>query len=285
LNKKHKKWKKDQHRPQGDEPPADHGEVQESMVYTVKIQPDPNDETRHTEQSTHQKQQIQAIKRSNLISGIAAGIAGATLVSLIIYACITYGQLNEARKSNIISRESLTSVQRAFIGFVKFTEERSQGLGGHIWRISAMVENSGTTPAVPVINYVKTARLPSEPDEIRFRGNDTHFPSTSIGPKAVQGLSQIRETENFIMGEELGDLSHPSPKFDPALFVWGWVAYRDIFETPHVTEFCAKMIDAGISKYPPIVQPNWKQCEDHNCIDNYCPDFQTLVALMPLPKK
>lgn len=115
MNKKHKKWNKDQHGSNTNESPADHSEAEADMVYTVRIQPDPADETRHTEQSTYQEQQIQATKRANLISGIAAGIAGVTLASLIIYACITYGQLGAMLESNKLTQQTLRVSQGAYV--------------------------------------------------------------------------------------------------------------------------------------------------------------------------
>jgi hypothetical protein len=255
------------------------------MVHTVRIQPDPGDETRHAEQRTYQQQQTQATSRANLISSIATGIAGVTLISLIIYACITYGQLNEAKVSNSISRDALVSVQRAFVSFVKIQEERTPGLKkDHIWRISAIVENSGTTPAALAINYVNMGKMQGEPDENQFKGNETSPLSTSIGPRATQGLTEIEQSESFIMGKDLGDLNQmPTQVGDEPLYIWGWVAYRDIFKAPHVTEFCLEAYEVQIDIRTKVAKLNLSNCLTHNCIDEYCRDFQAIAALMPPP--
>jgi hypothetical protein len=192
--------------------------------------------------------------------------------------------------SNTTNREALTSVQRAFIVFDNFDEERFEGQKTgepHSWRVSPLVENSGATPAVSTINYVYMDNLSDEPNEDQFRGPTANFATSYIGPKHVQGLSPAFRTEPFIFGEDLGDpIGNPrNPPPGVFLFIWGWVGYRDIFDAPHITEFCARFMGLQIRVDRKAWGWNLNSCVSHNCVDQYCPDYENIAALvLPIKK-
>jgi hypothetical protein len=114
LSKKHKKWAKEKHCADHDKTPADHADCEPTMVYTVKIQPDPDEEKRRTDEGEYRKKQICSARKLNVISGIGVGIAGLTLIALIIYACITYGQLGAMRYSNTQNELALANAKEQF---------------------------------------------------------------------------------------------------------------------------------------------------------------------------
>jgi hypothetical protein len=223
---------------------------------------------------------------AHIIQTAAVGVG--TIVALIYI-----GQLCQMIKSNNINREALESVQRAFISFNHIQEERSLGRTAespkeeHWWSITPVIENSGTTPAQEVIDFDAIDELTDEPKGDVFIGNAKDFSIASIGPKNVQGMGVLNREESFIFGRDLTDLSSVrlAPR-DKPIFVWGWIAYRDTFPKTkaHVTEFCAKLVNLTVMTDKSL---RWVMgtCKTHNCTDEYCEDYETISAKVPVPVK
>jgi hypothetical protein len=88
-----------------------------------------------------------------------------------------------------------------------------------------------------------------------------------------------------------GSTTNPSIKL---IYAWGWIVYKDIFpNTPiHVTEFCNHLLATGYTAPdsdnplpPPVtsnstITTNWESCKKHNCIDQYCEDYDEVVKLL-----
>jgi len=64
LSKKRRNRAKDKHRSKHHEQTADHGEGEASMVYTVKIEPRPDQEKRDADDQEYRKKQL------NLLGGL-----------------------------------------------------------------------------------------------------------------------------------------------------------------------------------------------------------------------
>jgi hypothetical protein len=203
------------------------------------------------------------------------------LIVGIRVACIYSQQLDQMVESNILSRKSLESVQRAFLNFSKFNYSRVEEGKEAYWQMDIPIEDSGATAAVPIINYISAQRLPSEPDEVTFRGPENDFYASSLGPKEQQTIGPLTRTEHALFGEDF-DIKIRDPKPRKGPFIWSWIAYRDIFGAAHVTEFCAEVqLPMLLNKSTQEIRWNLKNCHNHNCTDKYCPDFESLTDLLP----
>lgn len=218
-------------------------------------------------------------------------------------ACIYSGQLAAMRDSNEISRESLTSVQRAFVSFQHFEYFRLQDPNSanvHNWDFLADFENNGATNAINVIGTLQVQELPAEPTDEQFRGNYTHLPAITIPPKATRATRIPRPVpEPLIFGVDLGPVttakSTMQGHYNRNLFVWSWVYYRDVFPKtkPHVTEFCSQLtgIHLVTQNYNPLANPlipgnlnfTYAGCGKHNCDDEQCKDYQAIVNAAEKP--
>jgi len=224
------------------------------------------------------------------------------LMTLAI-ALIYKGQLGQMIESNQINRESLTSVQRAFVSFQRFEYFRLQDpdhSNVHNWDILADFDNNGATSAIDVIGILQVQELPAEPTDEQFRGPYTHFPTISIPPKSTRAVRIPRPIpEPLIFGVDLGPVitikSPTQTHFNRHLFVWSWIYYRDVFrETEsHVTEFCNQLTGINLltQNYNPSASPwapgnlnfTYAGCSNHNCDDKQCKDYATIVKLAEKP--
>lgn len=125
MGKKHRYKQKNQHGTEHNEPPTSHLEGEIGMVYTVRIEPNPEDKDRYADEKECRKNQVDAAKWLNVISGIGAGIAFLALIALIVNACLI-------AKSNRISKRASELAYRPYIGFegipFSFKERDSKGV-------------------------------------------------------------------------------------------------------------------------------------------------------------
>jgi hypothetical protein len=225
-----------------------------------------------------------------------------TLISASVYAGIAAYQYSAMKDANVINRESLTSVQRAFVSFQRFEYFRLQDADHakvHNWDIFADFTNNGATNATNVIGILQVQELPAEPTEEQFR-SDVHSPESAIPPKGNRSMRIPRPVpEPLIFGTELGSVitakSPTQTHFNHNLFVWSWVYYRDIFSNtkPHVTEVCSQLngINFVTQNYNPSVSQlaagnltfNYAGCRKHNCDDEQCEDYKEIVEFAEKP--
>jgi len=153
-------------------------------------------------------------------------------------------------EANRINRESLQSVQRAFIIFtMDFTIVRLANEDGKTvaWRFQLAIENTGNTPAKEVRNYTNWRCELSEdfpfPD-LDDAGNLITVGSGNTLPVWVAGKSKIFSFPHDISHEYI----RRAEQGQGHLYFWGWASYRDVFEgTPvHHTEFCYEVLVLGI---------------------------------------
>ena len=216
-----------------------------------------------------------------------------TMVVLCIAASFTYEQWQASLHSNEINKGALESVQRSFVVFVNIVGQHSfliekSGKTPFVF-MSAELINTGTTPAIGVAQFIDTRRLYSEPsDEVFESGTPTE--SHVIGPKAVVDLGNIVKPQTFLFGGDIVRptqelLRNPPPVIHPLdkPYVWGWLSYHDVFPSTklHITEFCQELATVHTRIEDPKGNGNlllgFVYCKHHNCADENCKDYDTIV--------
>ena len=192
------------------------------------------------------------------------------------------------KESNRINRESLESVQRAFITYKGTQSERMiVPPGKYVHVFSPVFENSGTTPARAAIGAFDCApHLSSEPNEAMFKGTKARWSTImTIGPKAIQNPGNKHMDETDLWLRDLGD--DPITRLQKAIwmprsFVWGWVVYKDVFQRtpPHLTEFCEELNGATAVSPGGKVIFDYLKCAHHNCTDEDCPDYREITSFL-----
>jgi len=203
------------------------------------------------------------------------------------------GQTAGIEESNRLNRDALTSVQRAFVTFQAMqldTPPVSMNPRTIAWVFSGVVENSGATPAINKIeHFAGSNKLHEEPSEAQFIGDEQDRPVGEIGPKVTKRVGQIVKEDDYVLGGytllQIGDEAFHRYLASHDVFFWGWVAYRDVFPNtrPHVTEFCQHVIGVAALSTPqgPIPKLEFSECRGHSCVDENCPDYKAISALVP----
>lgn len=228
---------------------------------------------------------LEWIKNRDNHNAIIAGFTALIFLATFAYAVIASFQWSAMRESNEINRQSLVTVQRAFLTADTVDIQRFKYPDGlrHHWVILAGYQNTGTTPATNVINYGNTGLGMQEPTEEAFKGQSAEFQVATVGPRTPQGVNLMDREETFLFGEELSDpLTYIPPIRDKkTLFLWGWIAYRDIFPdtAPHITEFCREL-DSIMLADNGRLRFGLNNCLKHNCVDDKCPDYKDIVDIM-----
>lgn len=289
----------------GSDPTADHANntFQEHDPTTrvaegPPAQPNPVDSERKPPESTKKPKPLEAImklwefiKRPDHANAIMAVFTVFIFFGTVAYAVVALFQWCAMRQANKISRDSLESVQRAFVTFQALNGERlteptpNSDLKWIEFKIRW--ENSGNTPALNVVQRFWVQEIKREPTEAEFVGPNPLPPEAStnpIGPKApLESASQWFPEKDFIVpipNRPPGERREAA--VDTPTAFWGWVIYRDVFnETPvRLTEFCDQLTRITIPDNPNSdLSMNFQRCKEHNCEDSYCPDYKSLVEL------
>jgi hypothetical protein len=199
-------------------------------------------------------------------------------------------QVAGIQESNRISRESLESVQRAFLTLTNVDMNRlKRSAESHYYEFVPTYENTGATQATGSINYFNYGVLDDEPSEAAFIGEiNLRSARATIGPKMTQGGGRKFVEENVIFGIDLGDnplSTLPGARFNKHIVMWGWAAYQDVFPRtrPHITEFCQKLIGYQVAPDPnpaQMIRFSGAGCNHHNCTDEDCDDYKDLVKTL-----
>jgi hypothetical protein len=213
----------------------------------------------------------------------------------LVYAVVSGFQLSALIDSNEINRNSVQAVQRAFVQWGGFSIQgvlkKLPSGDERFIQVQNNWQNSGNTNAKAVVQYFQVARLNKELDDKEFAGpaKDRRF-SAYIGPKGVLSASDEKPI-SFYVGNERIKATHIFN--DRSIYFWGWIVYRDVFPKtkPHITEFC-KSLTALATTLPlgskSNVIPDFgtanvnvtmmhKDCETHNCTDDDCADYDSMV--------
>jgi hypothetical protein len=188
-------------------------------------------------------------------------------------------------ESNQINRDSLVSVQRAFVTFnqIKYQRFANPIQTGEQWAFDMEFTNNGTTPAIQAMGRFVVDELPNGLTEERFTGDFSEQKKniSTIGPKAPYSIGPDLKTDYFVFRQPV-DLHHPEHipllKLERHAYFWGWVAYRDIFpnSTFHLTESCYVLNGISVSPKGGGIQLSFLSCQEHNCTDEYCSDYKTI---------
>jgi len=255
-----------------------------------------------------ESQSSQKKKRKNWPQRVEAGCAVLLVFITGYYAYYAKKQRDAMLDSNKITRDSLTinrdalqlnrdsseSVQRAFVRFTGISPRHGLQLkeSGRVkeWDFICNWENSGNTPAIGVVQHFNAREFPKgEPNDEEFEDKRPNHPVGTIGPRGIDS-SEVRKPESFLYGNN-PDFQHTHP-VPQNLFLWGWVVYRDVFPNtkPHVTEFCVRVAGVAFlsetmpqSILPDVMPPAviFTACNSHNCIDNYCKDYDVMAKVTP----
>lgn len=192
-----------------------------------------------------------------------------------------------------VSREALYSVQRAYVGFPPVPEIRIFSLqnGPPLVTIQMPIENAGTTLARTVEDRISCVTpfgmLPSGftfPDIKGGKKLKCGTPSATVGETTIAAKATVFSQTILIDYDKLVEFiqQHPVENANSlretgrpgrAVFLYGWVTYRDVFKgTPeHLTEFCLHL--TALSLQGTSEQSQWTYCPIHNCSDDDCPDY------------
>jgi hypothetical protein len=91
------------------------------VVYTVKIDPSPDQKDRDTNDNKYRQEQLKAVHWLNVISAIGVLVATLALIGLTINACLIHGQLSAEHEANRISKASSELAYRPYIGVDSIT--------------------------------------------------------------------------------------------------------------------------------------------------------------------
>lgn len=210
----------------------------------------------------------------------------------VVYTIYSRRQWSALLESNAINRESLQSVQRAYISYQGIREntlyERTAGAMKFFgFQFFADTLNSGNTPAGIIDQYFNIKKLPDEPTEVEFTGSPRRA-MESIGPRAPNMIGSVRIPPSAfgIKGiVTMGTLRSELVR-NTNIYAWGWITYRDVFPKTevHLTEFCQQMVAmtaklGGSTGSLPQWNFQFRQCARHNCADKGCGDYEDLTAL------
>jgi hypothetical protein len=175
------------------------------------------------------------------------------------------------------TRESLTSVQRAFLKFDGQVPSDKIIESGVVTKLTLDLHwtNIGNTAARNVYAEVNWKAMRQEmPDDYKF-----------------PDLSDIKLIPVLIAREQYANATVDVPidwfnfvRSDPNwhMYVYGWTTYQDVFNgTPvHLSEFCVELVNVSSDKEnmsDPLAKITWKVilCKlPHNCADDTCEDYK-----------
>ena len=142
----------------------------------------------------------------------------------------------------------MISVQRAFV----FVKEYQTVVINDTLRVVAIFENSGSTLAIPLKNWINWKVFPNNTSSI-----SANYPDfDAIGNPAVNSRADAVTTYLGPHSHQLsGVLVIPIPTIklvesgNSRVFIWGWIEYNDVFDgtNQHRTEFCDELIVEDIN--------------------------------------
>jgi hypothetical protein len=270
VSKKRHKHQQNKENAHGPEQPSDHCEIQWPSIYPVRIEQTAEDASRYSNEQKHRTRQLRV---AVILNFITLGTAAVGFFGLLYL----HGQLNQMTVSNEISKESLVSVQRAFVVFIGavYGTKISDDSGKHAvaMRLNAPWQNSGNTATKDAISQVNWISLPQG-----LPGNFTYpdignIPKSqfALGPKVMGNTTMFVPIDYF----------QAALQKKTRLFVYGWFTYRDIFSgTPtRLSEFCDEIInvksDAPMSNAKANASWDVSLCPAHNYYDEQCEDYQS----------
>jgi hypothetical protein len=184
-------------------------------------------------------------------------------------------QVKETRNLAMTAKDSLVSVQRAFVNFDP-TPSITRQLGpipdadAYGETFSVRMTNIGNTPTRDMFDSCNAAVFPDKlapdfafPDiarNVRIRVVLPPKGSINCTHGGYIPAQQIKEVES---------LEHPKN-----LYLWGWARYRDIFpgSPAHISKFCFRLSNWNGNSLSPKENGTmvFELCPFHNCSDDEC---------------
>jgi hypothetical protein len=164
-----------------------------------------------------------------------------------------------------LTRETLRIEQRAFV-YVK--DKDLVGINpahpvppGKTGGIAVVFQNSGPTPALGVTHWITACvKIGTLPDDFSYPRINPNGMKYFIPPQSEsKDIVRVPETDL----EQIRDNK-------AVVFFWGSIAYSDVFNTTHHTDFCYFYLGKAVG--PEGADQIWAMCPQHNCVDEDCPD-------------
>jgi hypothetical protein len=180
-----------------------------------------------------------------------------------------------ARDSAQVARDNLTSTRRAFVCFKNITAEPvmiNRGLDGYKeaqhWGFNPCWVNMGDTPTKNLTISVNWKVFEYEiPKDFNFLYDDKPNATTNIpmaiGPKGEVICGAFALHYLRILDPIMGSQNNH-------LYIWGEAIYDDIFDKPHLTRFCVKMIFLTQQIVEGHDKPTFIFYHRYNCYDDDC---------------
>jgi hypothetical protein len=201
LSKKHRNWANNQHRSEGNGPPANHSGSEASVIYNIRIQKNPEDEKRDIEEQDYRNKQLNYAKWLNWISAGGAIIAFLALIGLGVNAIIIKLQWDAMRESNRINQTANEIAYRPYVGvnaiILDLFPKPPKTANNFVF--APEIKNFGPVPA---INYTADWKVFLDGHEIH--GNKIPDNPMTIFPGQSTYLNGQIGTENYksVMSEE-----------------------------------------------------------------------------------
>lgn len=228
-----------------------------------------------------------------------AGIAGCQLNAMKGQLTEIRGQLPELQKSAAAAASAATTaentfkldknsliqstaeqeaIQRAYISFQNYRVDTAhtapQFAREPVIMVSAELLNSGNTPSIGIAQFFTVGPRKGAPSGSQFIGKPI-IDTRPTGPRTMDYLGGLPIPESW-WGLNLQDpLASHTPK-GKEFFLWGWMAYKDVFPDSkvHVTEFCQEVLNVKFNPPSVPLQFHTIDCPLHNCLDEQCSDYE-----------
>jgi hypothetical protein len=197
-----------------------------------------------------------------------------TLVAAIIYTSLAGIQSCESIKGVSIAKDSLESVQRAFVfptgmSDIVFAPDGKTPIGV---KFTIRWENSGTTPTKEVTVHSNMQWWkPKMPDDFSFTDRwDPGIPHKDrqlyLAPKGY-----VDTNIRIISASDLFDIANGKIQY----FLFGWARYHDTFSNTkqHITRYCYQIIanpQGGDDQSHVFFHTMLLTCDRNNCYDDQC---------------
>lgn len=173
---------------------------------------------------------MDAIKKTTTTDRITAGATIIIAVVTTIYTFFSCQQWNAMLDSNRINRQSLETVQRAFVGIETVHGIRVTDGKHYSWQFTAHWMNNGVTPAQNTVNYFGM-HFAGPFTQKSFKGEEGDWQKSTIGAKSGADSAQLTVSETLMFGIGMSDDMHelanlPLPE---GIKAYGWLVYKDVF--------------------------------------------------------
>jgi len=190
------------------------------MVYTVKIEPRPDQEKRDSDEREYRGKHFNLAWWLNVISGVGAGIAFLALIALVVNACIVHKQLVTMQGQRT---DTFALSQRQLRAYILFSDGRVDISPDGKLTAYVQLKNFGQTPAYWVTHWFTAQRdprpgrqYPQHWYDYGFKWQDTGDDSVDLG--SGQSVCIVRPF----------DVTN-APTRDMDTYIWGQVKYKDQF--------------------------------------------------------